>query len=145
MLYLESFELPQCNISISFPSGWSFPENWGRWSDGEEARFRLAFQEMENAKVLIFKVRPFVNEKHKELNVDIYGNGHYLTSWEFHHGKPFPETKIYVPKSLIDGNILDLKFKIDNPKSPKELGLSQDSRKLGIGFISVEILNEEEK
>ena len=135
------------NFSDTYGSidGLSNRESWGRWSDSEEARFRLAFQEMENAKVLIFKVSPFINKKHKELNVDVYGNGHYLTSWKFLHGQPFPETKIYVPKSLIDGNILDLKFKIDNPKSPKELGLSQDSRKLGIGFISVEILNEEEK
>ena len=36
--------------------------------------------------------------------------------------------------------ILDLTFKIDNPISPKQAGLSSDPRKLGFGFVSIEII-----
>ena len=40
-----------------------------------------------------------------------------------------------------DGN-LDFVFEFDNPKSPKELGLSPDERKLGLGFIDAVISGE---
>ena len=50
-----------------------------------------------------------------------------------------PKTSFLIPKDIAPKGKVIMRFEIDNPQSPKELGLSDDSRKLGIGFKSMKI------
>lgn len=122
-------------------------EDWGRWSNDKEVKFRLKSDYFKNTSespyvVLKFDVRPFIAERHPVLTVEVYANGHSVSLWKFEYGKPMPITNLYIPKDLINEDEADFIFKIDNPKSPVSLGISDDSRALGIGFISLEICEE---
>lgn len=67
---------------------------------------------------------------------DVYVNNQKLTTWEWKEGVN-PETILQVPKKLNTNNTLEIKFEIDNPQSPKELGLGEDIRTIALGFIDL--------
>lgn len=48
---------------------------------------------------------------------------------------------VTIPKHLVleNNRQLLLKFSFKNPKSPAELGLSGDDRRLGLGIVSMEL------
>ena len=124
-------------------TGLSAKESFGRWSDSETVQFRLKFLSLNRDSKYItlkFKGNPFINNKHKNLKIDVFANNNLLSVWDFGISKPLPETTVTIPTAEIleNSNILELRFEINTPESPKQLGLSQDSRKLGFGFISIE-------
>lgn len=129
-------------------SGLSEKESWGRWSEGKKTNFGLVFKnisEKESDIILNFEINPYINEKHRTLKVDVYCNDKYLTTWEFELGEN-TNTMLHIPREILkDNKVADLVFRIHNPKSPSKLGISEDKRKLGIGFISVEILDQNKK
>ena len=127
-------------------TGLSIKESWGRWSDGKTVIFSLKFSSLKPKSEFVtlkFDGRPFLNDKRKKQTIKVYANNNYITTWDFEFGKPKPELVISIPTKDIISNssICDLRFEIDNPKSPKKLGSGNDSRKLGFGFVSIEILN----
>ena len=128
-------------------TGLSIKESWGRWSDDKTVIFSLKFLSLNPKSEFItlkFDGRPFLNDKRKKQTIKVYANNNYITTWDFEFGKPKPELVISIPTKDIISNssICDLRFEIDNPKSPKKLGSGNDSRKLGFGFVSIEILNK---
>ena len=72
--------------------------------------------------------------------VSVSINDKFIVDWIFELGKPSPKTEFIIPKSLLkkSGKTF-FSFKIKNPVSPWELGLAEDRRNLGIGFISLQI------
>lgn len=131
-------------------SGLFHKESWGRWSDDKTVKFGLKFtslsQKSESVK-LKFSGRPFLNNKHKKQSMKVYANNNYITTWDFEFGKPKPELVISIPTKDIISNssICDLRFEIENPKSPRQLGLNHDTRELGFGFESIEIENDKSR
>ena len=87
-----------------------------------------------------FVLKPFLNEKIKQQIVSVSINDKFIVDWIFELGKPSPKTEFIIPKSLLkkSGKTF-FSFKIKNPVSPWELGLAEDRRNLGIGFISLQI------
>lgn len=122
-------------------------ESWGRWSDSKTVRFCLKFLSLNKRSETVaikFDGRPFVNNKHKNLKINIFVNEKQVSVWNFNtEDKTKPELVIYLPVSEIlhNSSICELRFDIEKPVSPKQLGLSKDARKLGFGFESIEILN----
>ena len=118
-------------------------EQWGRWSDGKEVKLSY-YSPIKNDNVVEFSVTPYLNEFVKEQKIDIYYKKQLLGTWNYTFGKDNPKTIINIPKNCIKKNgKVRLTFKISNPTSPKELGQSDDSRKLGIGFINMKIMEAE--
>lgn len=127
-------------------TGLSIKESWGRWSDGKTVIFSLKFSSLKPKSEFVtlkFDGRPFLNDKRKKQTIKVYANNNYITTWDFEFGKPKPELVISVPTKdvIANSSICDLRFEIDNPKSPKQLGAGNDYRKLSFGFVSIEILN----
>lgn len=108
--------------------GFSGIEPWGRWSNGEECS--ISFFNYDVKKVQV-DVQAFVNEKHPSLIVKVYLNGRKQGRWEFVKGKVAPS--IYIALRRFAQN--NITFKIANPISPKELGLGDDARSLGIRLL----------
>lgn len=50
-----------------------------------------------------------------------------------------PNTSLIIPQDIAPKGKISIRFEIDNPQSPKELGVSEDSRKLGLGFKSLRL------
>ncbi len=122
--------------------GLSHIEKWGRWSDSKNVILRFKLEPLDVKTKLVFDIKPYINPKHPKLTVDVKNNGKILNTWVFLHGKARPDTSLIITKDMLgDNGYLQLEFDIKDPKSPYELGYSQDKRKLGIGFVSVKINN----
>lgn len=116
-------------------TGWSTPEVWGIWSEGNESELFFTLKERLKKDINItLEMSAFNVGK----NVDIYINGNYLDSSFFSVEKGY--YNFFVPRDMVKEDSLDLVFKIkDVLVSPKGLGISEDPRKLGIGLYSVRI------
>lgn len=126
--------------SSSDIKGLSKPEKWGRWSDGKSVDMQIKLPTDKGDLKCCFVLKPFLNEKIKQQIVSVSINDKFIVDWAFEVGKPAPKTEFIIPKTLLkkSGKTF-FSFKIKNPTSPKELGLNGDNRKLGIGFISMQI------
>lgn len=127
------------NLSLE-QRGLSHVEKWGRWSEGNNVILKFKLENFAIKTKIVFDIRPYINSKHPKLTVDIKNNGKILNTWVFEEGKARPDTSLIITKDMLEDNgCLQLEFDIKDPKSPYELGYSNDKRKLGIGFISVKI------
>jgi len=111
--------------------GWSHAENWGTWTEGE--RVIIAMKILSNSNLLCkINVLMIFNEN----PVDIYINDNLIDSYKFIIG----ENKVKIKKEVIRNNILVFQFVFKDIKSPYELNISDDKRKLGIGinYFSIE-------
>jgi len=111
-------------------SGLSGIESFGRWSDGDIVFFRLPTISKLPILSVDINVTPFVCPARPNQKCKIICNGHEIK--EVVVDKP-QTINLTVPNDN-NGN-LDFVFEFDNTQSPKELGLSEDNRKLGLGFI----------
>lgn len=120
-------------------TGLSNREETGYWSDGKSCLLSLDIADfIQGTALLNFDLHPFVNEKHPSLNVKIssFGDGDF--EWFFEYGKPWKAELVLSEKTTATGQC-DLIFRFDTPCSPKELGMSDDARKLGLFFRSIKI------
>lgn len=143
--YPITFDAPLIFNSWNNPpilTGWFAPEEWGTWSSGETSFMHLVMQSTPKKDLeLLIGSQAFLAPNHPTQEVEIIVNGEKVGtlkySLEFNGGV----RKITIPKALVlkDKGDLFIQFRIKNPKSPAELGLSADSRKLGIGLMTLEL------
>jgi hypothetical protein len=126
------------NASTFMAFGWSVPEQWGTWTDGPRAElvFRLTPPPVK-AVVLSAMVGAFVSDHHPNLDVDVFVNGHILAHWSFANGQNVGERQIIVPLHIAQEPTLRVDFRMYDPNSPAELGLSTDGRKLGLSMYTL--------
>jgi hypothetical protein len=110
--------------------GWSVAEPGGRWSDRGRAvvAFRLANP---TAATLRLKLAPFlVTGKLDQQRLNVKLNGQMVSSLILNKGEP-SEYSIPLPAGVLrDKNILT--FELPDAAAPKDLGVSEDTRQLGI-------------
>jgi hypothetical protein len=122
--------------------GFSEPEDWGVWTDDEEACWLGALVEPPHHDIsLDLSIRPFVHDRHRRIDVAIIGNGQVLGEWAFKHrrttGMQTEQVSMTVPMSVFKGRrYLSVTFRIRSPASPQEAGISADARRLGLGLLS---------
>ena len=119
--------------------GWSGPEDWGRWSDSEDAR--LAFRVgAPRALSVEADVRPLLSKARSEQDVSIVVNGCPVarTTFSFPYDAVARTIGGEVPSSCIpdDGHV-DVDIMTDHARSPKSVGISEDDRALGVGVQSL--------
>lgn len=119
--------------------GFSHSEDWGTWSDGPMAiaMFRVAEAGELRAE---FVLHPFVPDKKRELTVTVTVNGLLMDTWRFRGPDTTePRTRsLRIPQDAVgQGGVIWLAFAIKNALSPRQLGLSDDARALGIGLHGV--------
>lgn len=129
------FSLPEWDQYLGY--GWSVPEMASRWSDHGQAviGFRSAYTSAAN---LRFKLGTFlVAGKLDQQRVSIRINNHPLGTLTLQDIGP-REYSTFVPaRVLSDRNILT--FQLPDAESPKNLGLSEDTRRLGINVQWLQI------
>jgi len=121
-------------------AGFSEREPWGMWTNAPFASALMHVKTHGDLRVT-FRLRPFLPDSAtRRLKVEILGNGMPLATWDFDSGSEC-EAVVAVPRALLaDDTAFWLSFRIDSPRSPKELNLSADDiRLLGIGLISMVI------
>jgi hypothetical protein len=134
------------NNQIDLNDGWSPSEAWGTWSVGERSSFKFQADFQESTKYfLVLKTAGFVTTKNDNLKVRVSINDGPPKEILFTTGRQkrkdffelIPSMNFSDSKSLVH-----VSFIIEGSKSPQELGLSDDTRKLGIGLLSVEIMKK---
>jgi hypothetical protein len=122
-------------------NGWSNPEPNSTWSQADTARLIVPVGDGVISDVT-FTVRSLVSPKHPKQRVGIKINGVRAQSLSFdtnaRHDIIIPIPKA-VSKQLSKRKYLDIEFSFPDAISPRELGVSDDSRKLGLQLSSLEI------
>ena len=141
----QPLQISQPGANLVTFSGWSDLESPGRWSVGQEAR--LLFRLPKNSALLPRGIRLTVlhcfSSEPNGQEIEIYLNGAVVLRKLLPEGAtatgpgllPGGALDIDVPSSLSPGSVVDLRLRFSSPASPRSLGLSQDSRCLGI-FLS---------
>jgi hypothetical protein len=128
--------------------GWSALEANGVWTEGATASLVLKPTPPSPGDVeLVLAVDPFVIPSHPELKVEISARGVPLGADVFRHrrgarllGKLRRPLRVVVPAAAIDESgraVIELRLR--DPVSPADLGLSDDSRRLGLRLRSLAV------
>ena len=137
---------PPADVRIDFPRksaepylwyGWT--ENGGerRWSEGDEATVVFGLDNIADAQLLI-RLAPFiVGGKPNEQRISIKLNGQLLETLTLKDPAPLEYSRT-LPKQLLQRNNV-LTFELPDARSPKELNLNDDERKLALGVYWLEI------
>ena len=114
--------------------GWSYNNiKSGIWSDGYISS--LLFNIDITNKDLVFEINcePYLNNKHKNQDVEIYYNNILIKKINFEFDKTNNNLITFeLKKELIDNNNIELRFNFKNPGSPSDYRENPDSKKLGI-------------
>jgi len=115
-------------------SGWSRPEADGCWSDGAEASLLWTSPSdlPANARV-IMSGQIFATDQ--PLTGSVFVNGHRVDRPLVMNSGP---VNLSVPLSAIRGDReIHIGLRFDNPRSPRDLGISSDNRRLGLFLQTV--------
>jgi hypothetical protein len=124
-------------------SGWGAAEAAGRWTLGPEARLLLnvshARRPPRNLRVNL--VRIFDGEAGKPQHVEVLVNGKRACAQELSPAAPPSNFDVPLPADVeARMALIDVRFKIARPISPRQIGLSEDARALGMMVRSLELL-----
>ena len=119
-------------------SGWSKPEEKFTWSDGNTAVLAIPIPPTQER--LTFRMTAAGLFKEPELPfqlVEVDVNGEKIADWQLRDTALFSAT---IPERLTKpGGILTFTFKIPRATSPKQLGVSEDARVLGMCVHNFEL------
>jgi hypothetical protein len=120
----EPINFSEVSAQKYLAGGWSYTEPGGIWSLGNEAAIELNQLPPDQDLMLALDINPFTSQY-----IEISLNGNIINKVEISKRM---EINMKLPSQFITGENDTIKFKISSPKSPIELGLSNDERQLGI-------------
>jgi hypothetical protein len=124
-------------------TGWSSPEQWGTWTDGPIASLSPIPipQTLEDADLLVeADIRVFIATPGQNQQIAVRANGVVVDNWiltDIEH-QSIVTTRIR-SEIFKERSSLTLSFEIAHPASPLSVGLSTDSRALGMGLMRLKI------
>lgn len=129
------YELPMDDF---LATGWWPVENWGVW--GRDGNHSLRFHIPNHSHGYVgvhLTLRTFVAPGHERPRIAITANGYFLG--HFHIGTKAQKLSLKLPPSSIDKGDVILAFEHSAPHSPASLGVGEDCRPLGVGFIALSL------
>lgn len=119
-------------------SGWSTTEEKFTWSEGTVAVLKMATAPTNNPVVLKMTVAALIKEPELPAQpVEVSINGQKIADWQV--GNTAELTAAIPPEISKMGGTLTITFNTPKATSPKALGLSADSRILGICCYRLEL------
>ena len=125
---------------IGMGGSWAWPESWGVWSNGDQAKIILPVPQSARAgaspKQIELNVRAFVSPLHPKQDVEVFID--QMPPQSIALSDPNSNTwTINLPPNMAEKKYLELQFRFKNPASPKDVGgVPGDDRRLGMGLIS---------
>jgi hypothetical protein len=125
--------------------GWSGPEDWGRWSVGEEARIVLRISGYTGQELTLnLTYWVFWGQKQPCQKVEFTENGYAIATQEIcprdNGGEATTHSYRLPAGSVLADGLLDIRIKTPYAISPKQLGTNEDSRVLGVGLKTLQIV-----
>jgi len=125
--------------------GWSGPEDWGRWSLGEEARIVMRISGYIGQELTLnMTYVALANQKQPCQKVSITGNGYAIATQGIcladDGGAPTPH-RYRLPVGLVSADgLLEIRIETPDAISPKHLGINEDSSILAVGLKTLQIV-----
>jgi hypothetical protein len=122
--------------------GWFGAEPWGIWTERSTAVVMLKLLDTPDRDMaLSIEGQAFLTEKHPVQDIEVLVNQHPVETLRYTFPSGIDMRVITIPKSLVKEKkgLLIIKFKIKDPKSSAELGLSTDDRLLGLAVVSLRL------
>ena len=113
-------------------SGFSKNEGKFTWTSGTSASMKFEIEEAKSNLRLILNYGTTVNVQ----EVVIYANGYKIADYIADDEE---KKELIIPKEYVSGKELELKFEFPNAISPKERGVSGDTRKLSLCMYEMSI------
>lgn len=129
--------------------GWSEPESWGCWSDGERAQIKLRLTELDGEALLVqVEARAYVHDAHDSQKVEARVNGRNVASRDFRCSEGGRDSSLWefdVPADLVPADgVIVIEFLTPDAASPDSFDDSGDKRALGIGVERIRLLRGED-
>jgi hypothetical protein len=86
-----------------------------------------------------FEIDAFVVPEHPTLHAVVHANGTLVASWTFTYPRVAAWQAFRVDTSASGGGIVVLEFMLSTPRAPSEIGLSGDTRRLGLKLQRLEV------
>lgn len=121
--------------------GIAHPEVWGSWSEGSRAKLVLPIpsalsNEKKPSAALTVKLNALLTPQKPVQILRLRINQESWQVFELRHTQN-NELVLPIPPSAFKQAYIDLEWDIENPQSPKELGISMDARKIAVGLESI--------
>ena len=126
-------------------TGFSALEHWGAWTDGDLAMVEIKKSAAAAPTSLRLGLVPFLHEKHPKLVAELFINGIWIERRVFgpiDSGAPLflqQDWQVTLPPETARARRLTVGLRIENPASPRQVGLSDDQRRLGLGLCLIEL------
>ncbi|TWD49738.1 DUF6311 domain-containing protein [Pseudomonas sp. SJZ131] len=120
--------------------GWGAPEDWGTWSDGAQADVLLRIPPQ--AQLIVIEALAFVFPKHAEQTAVFTLNGVPALTTRL---KRIQDNRIEIPitaairEAVASDAIVRIHVQLPDAISPKQLGLGDDQRVLGMGIKALTV------
>jgi hypothetical protein len=115
--------------------GWAYPESWGVWSEGPKVKVVLPIPEG-RPKTLIMDFRAFITPTHPKQLAEVLVNNQPVQTVIFTKDQG-NQLIINIPQNNNLGFIA-VELRLPDAKSPKDLGIGEDIRPLGVGLVKAE-------
>jgi hypothetical protein len=121
-------------LSTFSVSGFSQPEEHGRWTVGNQAEIRCRMKEGQRPEMIRINALAFVPvDTSQRVTISVNGGkGH-----EFIFEGPQVYSDLLIPVDAWNEDKLDILISLKDARSPADVGLSVDSRKLGLNVKQV--------
>ena len=116
--------------------GFSISEVGFTWTEGNVASIGLWVSPPASDLILKCRVFALLGGNIHQQTVNVSFNDTLAGTWEV---KNPGEYSMGIPKSMLQGDILEIVFYLPNAVSPKELGINEDNRQLAIALQSLVI------
>lgn len=127
--------------SVAWLSGFSFPEEDGRWNDGEFAAMAVRVTGAQTDSVTLrIEARPYFTETVRRCAFEAYGGCADVQTIELSAEEPFPAWFTVSGRPIGEADrVIILVFRFPTLYCPKSLGLNPDPRRLAVMFDRVEL------
>ncbi|UUY09034.1 glycosyltransferase [Pseudomonas sp. J452] len=120
--------------------GWSYPESWGTWTDGNKAELHLRLENTpEHDLLLTFEGQCFLTDTRSSQRVDIYMADTCIGAWHFDPSNNDGKHQCRIPGNSFISKHLTLRFQLPDARSPASLGVSSDTRRLGLALLTLSL------
>ena len=127
------------NALLYEADGWNSLEEGGAWALGGHSSLLLNLPAPPTTDLLLtLRAHAFTPSQRPSFKETLRVNGSVVAVWPI-KGTQIEERAL-IPQSLARSGPLRLEFLNDDPRSPAELGVSPDSRKLGLSFETIKIM-----
>ena len=135
----DPLELDALDDYTGFGSGWRiYPDQPGVWTEGSKSDLALSIEGVgEGDYAVILSLGSVCVGLDASLRVEGFVNGERVAVRDLRYGDP--EWRIELPAPLPADGEVDLTFRIEEPRSPLELGWSDDERRLGFLVRSIKL------